>query len=180
MNVLSETSCFIRTWCRSKVFATALSLCVTALPVALLDTPGAHVASASIATTTASQTPRIVESSFTIAALPVVPSQSEKWHAELVDNNTGSYNAQYAADATSTNTLDWSCIRHAESHDNYRQVSGAYGILTSTWHQFGESGVPGNASIAVQDAFALRLFAANGHHFSGSWNDLCTNGGGLR
>jgi hypothetical protein len=179
MNVLSETSCFIRTWCRSKAFATALSLCVAALPVAIIHSPRAHVESVSIATTT-SQTPRIVESSFAIAEQPTAPSQLGKWRAELVDNSTGSYNAQYAADATSTNTLDWSCIRHAESQDNYRQVSGAYGILTSTWLAYGRTGVPGNASIAAQDAFALRIFAANNHRFSGSWNDLCTMNEGLR
>jgi hypothetical protein len=91
----------------------------------------------------------------------------------------GNYNGDYVTDAQSTHTLDWSCIRNAESHDNYHQVSGAYGILTSTWHGFGESGVPGAASVATQDAFTLRLFAVNGHRFSGSWNDVCTLGGGL-
>ena len=98
---------------------------------------------------------------------------------ELIDNHSGSYNGNYAADARSTHTLDWSCVRNAESHNNYHQVSGAYGILTSTWNAFGESGVPGNASVRTQDAFALRLFAANGHRFTGSWNDLCTASGGL-
>lgn len=98
---------------------------------------------------------------------------------ELIDNRSGQFNGNYAADARSTDTLDWACIRNAESHDNYDQVSGAYGILTSTWLAYGEPGVPGNASVTVQDAFALRLFAANGHRFSGSWNDACTAPGGL-
>lgn len=98
---------------------------------------------------------------------------------ELANDRTGHFNDNYGADARSTHTLDWACIRHAESQDNYRQVSGAYGILTSTWHQFGESGEPGEASIETQDDFALRLFAANGYRFSGSWNDACTLAGGL-
>ncbi len=99
--------------------------------------------------------------------------------AELVDNNTGDFNGNFAADARATNTLDWSCIRNAESHDNYHQTSGAYGIETSTWHEFGMTGVPGEASVRVQDHFALRLFAANGHRFAGSWNDVCTMNEGL-
>ncbi len=99
--------------------------------------------------------------------------------AELVDNNTGDFNGNFAADARSTNTLDWSCIRNAESHDNYHQTSGAYGIETVTWHELGMTGVPGEASVRVQDHFALRLFAANGHRFAGSWNDVCTMDEGL-
>lgn len=100
-------------------------------------------------------------------------------NAELVDNTTGDFNGDFAADARTTNTLDWSCIRNAESHDNYKEVSGAYGILTSTWLALGMTGVPGDASVRVQDHFALRLFALNRHRFAGSWNDACTMGEGL-
>jgi hypothetical protein len=84
-------------------------------------------------------------------------------------------------DATSTDTPDWACIRQTESSNHYADVSGAYGILVSTWAYYGFSGVPGQAPPAVQDAFALKLFALNGYKFAGAWNDPCTmNGGPLK
>ena len=110
---------------------------------------------------------------------PVVRHQAARAISELVNNPSGHYNANYAADARTTNTIDWSCIRNAESHDNYRQVSGAYGILTSSWNGLGFAGTPGSASIAVQDRVALRIFAMNGYQFLGSWNDVCTMSYGL-
>lgn len=128
--------------------------------------PAFHVIAVSYPT----RAPRVAPVARLRPALAVVPN-------ELIDNRTGRFNGNYAADARSTRTLDWACIRNAESHDNYHQVSGAYGILTSTWQQYGEPGVPGAASVAVQDAFALRLFAANGYRYSGSWNDACTQTG---
>ena len=73
----------------------------------------------------------------------------------------------------------WSCIRSAESGDNYGITSGAYGILVSTWHaysylwsQFGSWSVPGEAPAAVQDYVAYRLYEAGGGF--GGWNDSCT------
>ncbi len=63
--------------------------------------------------------------------------------------------------ATSTNTPDWQCIRIHESSDRYNSAaapSGAYGIVPVTWHSFGYSGWPYQASPAVQDALALRLY----------------------
>jgi hypothetical protein len=84
------------------------------------------------------------------------------------------------ADATSVATSDWACIRSTESGGNYTDVSGAYGVLVSTWAAYGFSGTPGQASASTQDAFALRLFAANGYKFAGTWNNPCTMGGSLR
>jgi hypothetical protein len=176
VRVLSETSSILRAWRQSKISMLALSLCVAALPVALLDVPVVIITP--IASPSVHPDFRVVNVALHVHRHAAV-SQTRKVHAELVDNRSGAHNNQLAADARSTNTLDWACIRNSESHDNYRQVSGAYGILTSSWHGFGEVGTPGSASVAVQDAFALRLFAANGHHFLGSWNDVCTMSYGL-
>lgn len=100
--------------------------------------------------------------------------------AELIDDPSGRYNANFALDARTTNTLDWSCIRNAESHDHYHQPTGAYGLMYSTWWMLGYTGIPGEAPVWLQDRAALRLFAMNGDHFSGSWNDVCTMQEGLR
>jgi Transglycosylase-like domain len=70
-------------------------------------------------------------------------------------------------DANSPNTGDWLCIRIHESGDQYNnpgKPSGAYGILDSTWHDFGYSGWPYQASPAVQDALALKLYSLYGFH----------------
>lgn len=76
----------------------------------------------------------------------------------------------YAADAVTTTTPDWACIRQWESGDNYTDYAGAYGF---------EGGYYGSTSPATQNAMALRIFAANGYHFSGAWNDPCTAQMGL-
>ena len=197
MRQSSETSLIWRRVRQSKTIVLGLCLCVAALPAALpasaTDSSSVKSASHLAASVSNPQSFRAVVALYSATApsakpapVPVVSTKPATTVPakltvpnELIDNNSGSYNGNYAVDARSTHTLDWSCIRNAESHDNYQQVSGAYGILTSTWNALGESGVPGNASVAVQDAFAMRLFAANGHRFSGSWNDLCTADGGL-
>jgi hypothetical protein len=179
---LSETSLFWRRVRQFKTIVLGLSLCVAALPAAAIDSSGAKNASPLAVVVPNPHAFRAVVASYSAAARVTSVSSAKPKTAvpnELIDNHSGNYNGNYAVDARSTRTLDWACIRNAESHNNYRQVSGAYGILTSTWHWLGESGVPGAASVATQDAFALRLFAANGHRFSGSWNDACTSGGGL-
>lgn len=64
-------------------------------------------------------------------------------------------------DATSTATANWACIRLHESSDRYNDPtapSGAYGIIPITWHSNGYSGWPYQASAAVQDALALKLY----------------------
>jgi Transglycosylase-like domain len=70
-------------------------------------------------------------------------------------------------DANSTSTADWMCIRIHESGDQYNnpsKPSGAYGILVSTWHDFGYSGWPYQAPPVVQDQLALKLHSLYGFH----------------
>ena len=187
MSRSSETSLIWRQVRQSKTIVLGLCLCVAALPAALptsaTDSSSVKSASPLVAVMVMPSPPTFREVvalySAAVVAKPASASVASTVPNELIDNNSGDYNGNYAADARSTHTLDWACIRNAESGDNYHQVSGAYGILTSTWNALGESGVPGNASVRTQDAFALRLFAANGHRFSGSWNDACTAAGGL-
>lgn len=76
----------------------------------------------------------------------------------------------YAADALSTNTVDWACIRQWESGDTYTDYSGAYGFEGADY-----SSMPP----AQQDAYALEIFHQNGDHFAGAWNDRCTEVMGL-
>lgn len=169
----SETSLTRRTAAESKPIILGLVACLALL---LAPVPGASAVTAPATPVVSIQPPP--RSEFSQAE----PTVSERYAiaSELIDNSSGDYNDNFAADAQETDTLDWACIRNAESNDNYRQVSGAYGIETSTWHQFGMTGVPGQASIEVQDHFALRLFAANDYRFAGTWNDVCTTGEGLR
>jgi hypothetical protein len=64
-------------------------------------------------------------------------------------------------DWTSTDTADWQCIRVHESGDRYNSSlapSGAYGIVSITWWSNGYSGWPYEASAAVQNALALKLY----------------------
>jgi hypothetical protein len=68
-------------------------------------------------------------------------------------------------DADSVDTADWMCIRVHESGDQYNSPaapSGAYGILISTWREFGYSGWPYEAPASVQDHVALELYARYG------------------
>jgi Transglycosylase-like domain len=70
-------------------------------------------------------------------------------------------------DADSVATADWSCIRVHESGDQYNNPadpSGAYGILISTWREFGYSGWPYQAPASVQDQLALKLYSLYGFH----------------
>lgn len=65
------------------------------------------------------------------------------------------------SDATSTATGNWDCIRVRESGDRYNDPSapsGAYGIISVTWNSYGYSGWPYEASPAIQDALALKLY----------------------
>lgn len=73
-------------------------------------------------------------------------------------------------DANSVNTSDWRCIRKWEGGGRYDNFSGAYGFADGNNHS--------QMSPSAQDAWALRLFAQNHYHFSGTWNDPCTISGG--
>ena len=68
-------------------------------------------------------------------------------------------------DATSVDTANWACIRVHESGDQYNSPAApsvAYGILISTWREFGYSGWPYQAPASVQDQVALELYARFG------------------
>ena len=80
-------------------------------------------------------------------------------------------NEDYALDATTTDTPDWCAIRVHENGGSYGPPCGAYGFT------FAYPADPG-----AQDALALQLFAKNGDHFSGTWNNPATasDGGPLR
>jgi hypothetical protein len=70
-------------------------------------------------------------------------------------------------DANSPYTADWMCIRIHESGNIYNdpsEPSGAYGILDSTWHDFGYAGWPYQAPPVVQDHLALVLYSLYGFH----------------
>jgi hypothetical protein len=59
------------------------------------------------------------------------------------------------------------CIRIHESGNVYNdpnKPSGAYGILVSTWHDFGYSGWPYQAPPVEQDHLALELYSLYGFH----------------
>jgi LysM repeat protein len=61
----------------------------------------------------------------------------------------------------------WACIRQHESGGNYATNTGngyygAYQFSLSTWQGLGGSGLPSNASPAVQDAMAQKLQARSG------------------
>lgn len=77
-------------------------------------------------------------------------------------------------DRVTTNTPDWSCIRSAESGNDYLASGGAYGISQAVWRQHGEPGTPASATRATQNSFALEIFAQNGYQFNRFWHDSCT------
>lgn len=55
------------------------------------------------------------------------------------------------------------CVFLRESGRNYHVgYGGGYGILPSTWHSLGLSGVAGDASPALQDEAFARLYAMDG------------------
>jgi hypothetical protein len=91
---------------------------------------------------------------------------------------TAAMNELSQAQAAVHNAM-FTCIRNAESNDRYGLVSGAYGILISTWQRFsdvwsplGSWSVPGEAPPAVQDLVAYHLYEVGGGY--GGWHDYCT------
>jgi hypothetical protein len=113
----------------------------------------------------------------------------ERQQAAFVDAVNAQRQAQFYAQLAAQDELAaaqsavqsgmWSCIRVAESGDNYSLTSGAYGILVSTWNaysnlwgKFGSWSVPGEAPAAVQDYVAYKLYEVGGGF--GGWNDHCT------
>lgn len=87
----------------------------------------------------------------------------------------GSLVATQPAQAAST----WEGLRQCESGGDYtintgNGYSGAYQFSASTWHSLGYSGLPHQASPAVQDEAALRLAQRSGF---GQW-PVCGRGMG--
>lgn len=81
--------------------------------------------------------------------------------------------AQTVAPATAASSSytptsgDWLRLRECESGDNYAENTGngffgAYQFSEQTWQSLGYSGLPSNASPAVQDQAAQRLQAQSG------------------
>ena len=107
---------------------------------------------------------------------------TQRAHQAIVNQLTLAQEAKLGEAITAHNAVQgsmWSCIRDAESGDNYSLTSGAYGILISTWNayssiwsQWGSYAVPGNAPAAVQDLVAYRLYEIGGGY--GGWHDRCT------
>lgn len=69
-----------------------------------------------------------------------------------------------SSDAATTNTADWACIRQRESGDDYSAGGGgAYQFELGTWEGLTGLATPAeDASPAVQDAAALKLYAERG------------------
>ncbi len=87
--------------------------------------------------------------------------------------------AEAVAAAWTVNNSMFTCIRWAESNNRYELVSGAYGILISSWQAyrnvwqpFGEFATPGDAPRAVQDLVAFHLYRVGGGY--GGWHNYCT------
>lgn len=83
-------------------------------------------------------------------------------------------------DSTDAFTADWyRCVIDPESGGDFNNESGGFGILDSTWAEYGMSGVPGDASEQTQADVALRLYAANHGFGSPCWNNgaECGKGG---
>ncbi|MEI8051148.1 MAG: hypothetical protein WCI12_06905 [Actinomycetes bacterium] len=88
-------------------------------------------------------------------------------------------NAALDAATQAVQTPMWACIRTAESGANYSLISGAYGILISSWNAYsylwspyGSWSTPGEAPPAVQDYVAYSFYQIGGGY--GGWNNYCT------
>lgn len=76
------------------------------------------------------------------------------------------------SDDSNAFSADWyRCVIFPESSDRAHVVSGLFGILSSTWHDYGMPGVPGDYSSAVQAAVALRIYDRNGGFGPPAWNN---------
>ena len=72
----------------------------------------------------------------------------------------------------------WRCVINPESGGNFNDTSGGYGILVSTWHSYGMSGVPGDYSQSAQAGVAMQIYDANGGFGPGAWNNAANCGKG--
>lgn len=79
----------------------------------------------------------------------------------------------YALDATTLNTGDWGCIRAGEgwgTYNNYGLLCWPCGVPDA--YGYSADGAPSSVVAEV----VLSLFARNGDHFSGTWNNRWTGG----
>jgi len=70
----------------------------------------------------------------------------------------------------------WRCVITPESSGNFDDTSGGYGILISTWHAYGMSGVPGDYPRQEQAKVALEIYDDNGGFGPGAWNNSANCG----
>lgn len=118
------------------------------------------------------------------ASLAARSAQAERAHAvrslgELVAAKSASLVADLVEARQGVQGGMWDCIRTAESGNRYEIVSGAYGILISSWQAYsyvwapyGSWSIPGEAPAAIQDLVAYRLYQAGGGF--GGWHNHCT------
>lgn len=117
-------------------------------------------------TTTVSPSTTIVSSPTTSTATPYVTPTTQ------VEVASSPNIVQSGNDSTNAFTSNWyRCVIIPESGGNFSVTSGGYGILVSTWHSYGMSGVPGDYSPEAQATVALQIFASNGGFGPGAWNN---------
>jgi hypothetical protein len=84
---------------------------------------------------------------------------------------------QVITDANNAFTPDWRrCVITPESSGDFHVTSGGYGILVSTWHAYGKSGVPGDYSPQEQAEVALEIYHDNGGFGPVAWNNSANCG----
>ncbi|HET9173803.1 MAG TPA: hypothetical protein VFN56_00810 [Candidatus Saccharimonadales bacterium] len=135
----------------------------------------ALLAKAKKVVTTPASTSTSSTTSTTIEHIAATPTPNPTALAQSPNTSQTSQN-----DATNAFTADWyRCVIDPESSGNFNDTSGGYGILVSTWHYYGMSGVPGEYSPATQAAIALKIYAANGGFGPGAWNNTahCSKNG---
>jgi hypothetical protein len=65
----------------------------------------------------------------------------------------------------------WRCVITPESSGDFNATSGGFGILVSTWHYYGQSGVPGDATPKRQGKIALEIYDDNHGFGPNAWNN---------
>jgi hypothetical protein len=97
------------------------------------------------------------------------PQGSKRHHGRAEAAQLHRFGASASSDGVAAST--WLALRDCESGDDYSADTGngyygAYQFSASTWWSIGYSGLPSDASPAVQDAAAQALLASQGW---GAW-----------
>lgn len=113
--------------------------------------------------------------------LPAVDVEAVKQYlAKQVAAHAAKLQASHPAVVTDANnafTPTWRrCVIIPESSGRAHITSGLYGILVSTWHAYGRSGVPGDYSPAEQAEVALKIYHDNNGFGPGAWNNSANCG----